>query len=802
MDRISMINRIGAQYLTSNIEGGEYSYVQAAGSKKALCKLLNRSPEHFKVDVRMESEDVVVLIETKQEFEESDEQQLKEYLEEENLLHPDKKVICILANTKNDKIKVWKTKLDESHVLKEETVIDTMTHYKGLFKITKNNCRERVLKNTYALNELLHKKDIKEELRSQFVGTLLIYIEDIVNSKGFTVINETAIQQLTQYWSGLTASQIITGISDTINTRLTTTANKDMKLRLLRTKILEDQHVQSLSVSDWVDILLDITANIYAFVNIESAEGQDIMNMFFIAFNKYVGKADKNQAFTPDYMTDFMCRLTNVNRETVVFDGTCGSGSFLVQALVKEFADSRHGNTEEETNAQIEKVKKENIYGVEIDENVYGLAVTNMLIHGNADANLKLGSLFDSQDFIKNANPDVILMNPPYNSKPIGIPDIYKTQWGAAKTGKEDPTKGLVFVQAVSDMVRSYSPKKDIRLAVLLPVSAAIGKSKILQNVKTQLLEHNTLEAVFTLADDMFYPGASVNACCMVFQLCRPHVNTDGTVNKTFFGYFKNDGHIKKKNIGRIEKLDEENNSEWKRIEEEWLALYRNKEVKPGLSAMVTVTGTDEWLCEAYMDTNYKNLTKTLFQNTLNNHFAYMIKDGRLHEVMDYLKNKSTENIELDISNWKTFRLCDLFETIEKGKCNDASSLLEGHDINYIGAKWNDNGLMKTCEMEDELVSKSNCIVMIGQGQGSAGYATYQDKDFIGATSLNIGYASWINFYSGLFVSAVLCLEYDKYSFGRSWTGNRLLNTQILLPADEFGNPDCAYMTQYIQQLF
>lgn len=58
--------------------------------------------------------------------------------------------------------------------------------------------------------------------------------------------------------------------------------------------------------------------------------------MFFIAFNKYTGKADKNQAFTPDHITEFMCRVTGVDRTKRVLDATCGSGSFLVQAMVKE----------------------------------------------------------------------------------------------------------------------------------------------------------------------------------------------------------------------------------------------------------------------------------------------------------------------------------------------------------------------------------------------------------------------------------------------------------------------------------
>ena len=101
--------------------------------------------------------------------------------------------------------------------------------------------------------------------------------------------------------------------------------------------------------------------NIFKFIDTDSSEGQDILNLFFIAFNKYTGKADKNQAFTPDHITEFMCRITEVDRTKRVLDGTCGSASFLVQAMVKELADCRRGNTEAETKRLQKKVKEENI---------------------------------------------------------------------------------------------------------------------------------------------------------------------------------------------------------------------------------------------------------------------------------------------------------------------------------------------------------------------------------------------------------------------------------------------------------
>ena len=78
MDRAFIVQRIGFDYLTTNVES-EYSYVKAAGSKKKLVALLGYEPEHFKLDIRFEKGDVVVLVETKRNFTNKHEAQLKEY---------------------------------------------------------------------------------------------------------------------------------------------------------------------------------------------------------------------------------------------------------------------------------------------------------------------------------------------------------------------------------------------------------------------------------------------------------------------------------------------------------------------------------------------------------------------------------------------------------------------------------------------------------------------------------------------------------------------------------------------------
>ena len=439
--------------------------------------------------------------------------------------------------------------------------------------------------------------------------------------------------------------EIIAGIENTLTELLDGSDNKSKKVELLQNIVLKNQKVKALKKKDWIEIIDSILMDIYKYIDTNSSEGQDILNLFFIAFNKYTGKKDKNQAFTPDHITEFMCRLTEVDCTKVVLDGTCGSASFLVQAMDKELTDCKNRRTEAQAKALQKKVKESNIYGIEVEEKAFGLSVTNMLIHGDGNSNIKLGSCFDYKQFIKEADPNVILMNPQYNAKPRSIPNSYKEDWGSAKDGKEDPTKGLVFVHYFSDVIKELNAErvskgeqpKLVKLAVLLPLACAIGTGSLITKEKEVLLEDNTLEAVFSLPGEIFYPGSSVCACCMLFTLGQPHLKPDGTTRSTFFGYCKDDGFVKKKNLGRVEQFakDEKGNftiSKWKEIEAEWLDLFERKAVVDGKSAVEKVNADDEWLCEAYMKTDYTKLTADDFQRTLNNYLSYLVKEGNVYE--------------------------------------------------------------------------------------------------------------------------------------------------------------------------
>lgn len=171
----------------------------------------------------------------------------------------------------------------------------------------------------------------------------------------------------------------------------------------------------------------------------------------------------------------------------------------------------------------------------------------------------------------------------------------------------------------------------------------------------------------------------------------------------------------------------------------------------------------------------------------------------------DSLNNLNVENVihknfELNVDTWELFDASRVF-SLEKCKCNSATDLLEsGNDIYYIGAKKSNNGVMQRVGYVEDLVSKGNCIVFIGDGQGSVGFVTYQLVDFIGSTTLICGYHPKLNKYNALFLVTVLDLERFKYSFGRKYGMKQLLKTKIKLPAKN-GQPDFDFMEDYIKSL-
>lgn len=618
MDRFSIISKIGNSYYSSNLENGEFSYPKAfrAIGKDIKNYRFHNQKHHDFLDLRFENDRLVVLVETKNRFDKWNkidiQSQLQEYVRYEKV-YTDKKIVAILVETDGDDVWTWfgqSVIVDDPHLKNEITGLLTFEEYEEL-SFGKVNDKIKVVDSIKTLNEMLHADGISEKLRSQFVGTCLLALKNGLVYKNLkTKIDSSGKEK--------TPSQVVLSeIRETLEGLLVKGGdlNKVSKLAILNNKVLEDQDVTSLSYQELTLVLEFIDENVLPYINDKNTAGQDLLNLFFTTFNKYVGKSDKNQAFTPDHICDFMSKAVGVNKNSRVLDPCCGSGAFLVRAMTDAMDDC---DTEEAR----EKVKKNQIFGIEYEEGAFGLSSTNMLIHGDGNSNIIKDSMFNKGNWIKNADVNIILMNPPYNAaKKSSNPDYTKT-WGSKI--KQDPSKGLHFVEWVAEQVVGESGNKIAKLAVLLPMQAAIGNSSEIRSYKKKMLEKYTLEAVFSLPKEIFYPGANAVACCMIFDLSQPHNKSD---RDTFFGYFKEDNFEKRKGLGRVERTDENGESLWETTKKLWLDLYKNKREVAGLSVMHKVSYEDEWLAEAYMETDYSQITEREFQQTINEFLSFIVKE-------------------------------------------------------------------------------------------------------------------------------------------------------------------------------
>lgn len=619
MNRFDIINRIGDKYRVGNTETGEFSYTQALKSIGKDIKDYQKATtgtQHQFLDIRFENERLAVLVECKNKFSKWDKNkiqgQLQDYVRFEKA-YSDKKIVAILAETEGDDIWVWYGQsviIDDAHKT-DETVLRSFIEYEDLC-FGKINDKIKVVDSIKSLNEKLHSDGINEKLRSQFVGTCLLALKNGLIYKG---VKETINPQTGKKLSP--EKVVLKSIKDILEGLLTKSGslNKASKLAILNNKVLGDQDVESLTYAELKEILEYIDENVVPYINDRSTAGQDLLNLFFTTFNKYVGKSDKNQAFTPDHICDFMSKAVGVNKNSRVLDPCCGSGAFLVRAMTDAMDDC---DTEEER----DEVKKNQIFGIEYEDGAFGLSSTNMLIHGDGNSNVVQDSMFKRGKWIEDNNINIVLMNPPYNATRKCCNPDYTKNWDAKK--KEDPSKGLHFVEWVAHHIAPTG-----KMAVLLPMQAAIGNTGDVKDFKKKMLDNFTLDAVFSLPNEMFYPGASAVACCMIFDLSQKHEKAN---RNTFFGYYKDDKFIKRKGLGRVEKTDSNGNSLWVKTKELWLDLYKNKREVAGLSVMHRVTWKDEWLAEAYMETDYTTLTQADFQQTINDYLAYLVKEGYIYE--------------------------------------------------------------------------------------------------------------------------------------------------------------------------
>lgn len=288
-------------------------------------------------------------------------------------------------------------------VFKNCVLIDTLPslqnkeYYFGLFE--KNTIdQQRIYNLTKRINDLLHFK---------------FGIKNLYHRMIFTACALVAKRYGAILVKGMSYNVFINSIRDTLSKSYEDAIRQNQKLNFLldtyasiKMNITNNQQ----AIDDFIEYVSEISDNI----NSDFWNGEDVMAIFFNEFNRYKKKSEQGQVFTPDHITSLIYRITETTAEDRVLDAACGSGAFLVKAMcnmIKEVGGIRTGAAT--------KIKSDQLFGIELDKEVFSLACANMLIHKDGKTNLEQldSTSQEAASWIKSKKITRVLMNPPFENK-------------------------------------------------------------------------------------------------------------------------------------------------------------------------------------------------------------------------------------------------------------------------------------------------------------------------------------------------------------------------------------------------
>jgi len=604
----------------------------------------------------------------------------------------------------------------------------------------------KLLEFTKELNSKLHTHKILGSQRSLLISAILIALDykPFKKSYGDYTNPENLANFLTQTVSNELENANITG----------------KKLKNLNIQFSFIKTDTSLSKKENVlkEIIDEIDENINSFM--KTHRYFDVLGQLYIEFLRYAN-SDKGLGIvlTPPHITELFSDLAGVNKNSIVYDNCTGTGGFLISAMSKMIKDAKNDSD------KIKNIKSKQLIGTEYQSHIFALAVSNMYIHQDGKTNIMNGSCFDEDiiNEVKAKNPTVGFLNPPY------------------KSNKKTDTDELEFILNNLDCLTDGGT-----CVAIVPMQSALATKGKVYELKKKLLEKHTLEAVLSMPDELFFNSkVGVVSCIMVFTAHKPHPKS----KETYFGYYKDDGFVKRKTKGRIDAY-----GKWKDIKEKWLSNYINKKREAGISINKIITAEMEWVAEAYMETKYDELNNNLFSETILNYATFLLGNKLSNEVSH--RAFHNKNIKLNTQNWKYFELETLF-TITGSKTTPLLELEEyGSGIfPYVTTQATNNGIEGFYDYSTE---KGNVLTV---DSAVLGYCAYQELDFSASDHVEKLIPKFeMNEYIAMFLVTIMNLERYRYNYGRKCSQTRMKEISIKLPSKN-NQPDFNFMEDYIKTL-
>ena len=175
-----------------------------------------------------------------------------------------------------------------------------------------------------------------------------------------------------------------------------------------------------------------------------------------------------------------------------ILDPACGAGTILIDSTKKVCHELKQLNNDIETKSLVDYVKS-NIYGIDINSNLFWLTVMNMYFHGFGIGNIVLSDALDcigENGTFFNRKFDLILTHPP-----VGFYNHIL---------RIDPTNQIQFrrYEEIFLYLAINSLKPLGKLGIIIPNSILISRSS--KKIRDYVKNETIIKAIISLPKNMF----------------------------------------------------------------------------------------------------------------------------------------------------------------------------------------------------------------------------------------------------------------------------------------------------------
>ena len=431
---------------------------------------------------------------------------------------------------------------------------------------------ENILVFASELNQELYNYSVPENERAAIVSGILIALQNKNFRKSYSIEKKP--------------SELVEDLLKAIE-RVLKSKNMGDKIKILMGEYGKIAQSNNLSIAETIrnketrveepntllrDLIFELDKKVFPFAEYE---GYDILGQFYSEFISYVyGDKKLGVVLTPQHITELFVEIADINKDSIIYDNCCGTARFLIKGM-KKMMELAGSDTDKKR-----KIKEKQLIGVEDRSDMFTYACSNMMMRGDGKSNIHLGDSLSPtmKNKIKELKPTRGFLNPPYSTSVSELEFVYNNLECLENEGV---------------------------CVAIVPINCILAQTGNDYNWKVKLLQEHTLEAVFSMPNELFNPSSSTVTAIVVFKAHVAHPDN----YETYFGYWKDDGFIKVKHLGRVDFF-----GKWKKIKRDWVENYINKKEISGTSLKKHVTAKDEWCAEAYMETDYSKITKEDFE--------------------------------------------------------------------------------------------------------------------------------------------------------------------------------------------